>query len=210
MSQRVNRRLRTSVAVGLATTLGLAACQAVDEPRTVAANGAEVCGTPVEPPEQTYFVGTGEVYQPSYQIGGAVQRFVNEGRDDHGIRLSVQSTEGPVVNETAILSGELAFGFVPAVGPTSENPEIRSLFTVRRIPYADETLITSEEVPDYVVCEVVRSVFEDLDSFRRFHPVLVSLDAENMVEDVFAAPLHPGALRYFDAVSLPVPERLRT
>ena len=43
----------------------------------------------------------------------------------------------------------------------------------------------------------MQSVFDDLDMLRGLDPALVNLDPEAMVRDGLAAPLHPGAARYF-------------
>ncbi|MCZ7565949.1 MAG: hypothetical protein M5U08_20955 [Burkholderiales bacterium] len=59
------------------------------------------------------------------------------------------------------------------------------------------TFVTSAKVPDAVVNTVVRAVFENFDDFRKLHPALASLKADNMVRDGLSAPLHPGAARYY-------------
>ena len=59
------------------------------------------------------------------------------------------------------------------------------------------TFITSTDVPDDVVYEVVRAVFENLDDFKRLHPAFKNLDPKRMVTDGLSAPLHAGALKYY-------------
>ncbi len=59
------------------------------------------------------------------------------------------------------------------------------------------TLVTRAAVPDDVVYELVRAVFENFDIFRRLHPALDLLEPEEMVREGLSAPLHPGAERYF-------------
>lgn len=200
---------RKSTLFALAALFGLAACQASNNNMPPTQSDANLCGTPDVPPQHTYTIGTGDLTDISYPIGGAVQRFVNEGRDTHGIRLSVESRGNSAANLTAVASGDLDFGFVAADTYLDGGPEVLSLFTVRQVPTAFETVVVSRDVPDYVACETVKAVFGNLDAFRRYHPALTRLDAETMVDEVFVAPLHPGALRYFDAVAVPVPDRLR-
>jgi TRAP transporter TAXI family solute receptor len=64
------------------------------------------------------------------------------------------------------------------------------------------TLVSSAKVPDEVVYQVVKAVFEHLDRFRRLHPAFAHLKAEEMVKDGLSAPLHPGALRYYREAGL--------
>ena len=58
------------------------------------------------------------------------------------------------------------------------------------------TFITSADVPDEVVYEVVKAVFDDLDSFKKLHPAYEKLTHVEMLEGL-SAPLHPGALKYY-------------
>ena len=59
------------------------------------------------------------------------------------------------------------------------------------------TFITNADVPDDVVYEVTRAVFENLDDFRKLHPAFANLDPKLMIADGLSAPLHPGALKYY-------------
>lgn len=55
-------------------------------------------------------IGTGGVTGVYYAAGGAICRLVNKERSRHGIRCSVESTGGSVVNLATIRQGELDFG----------------------------------------------------------------------------------------------------
>ena len=59
------------------------------------------------------------------------------------------------------------------------------------------TLITSAKVPDEVVYNLVKSVFDNFDGFRKLHKAFGHLKAENMIKDGLSAPLHPGAVKYY-------------
>lgn len=59
------------------------------------------------------------------------------------------------------------------------------------------TLVSSTEVSDDVVYALVKSVFENFDTFKRLHPAFANLKPENMVKDGLSIPLHPGAVRYY-------------
>lgn len=59
------------------------------------------------------------------------------------------------------------------------------------------TLVSSTEVSDDVVYALVKSVFENFNTFKRLHPAFANLKPENMVKDGLSIPLHPGAERYY-------------
>jgi len=50
--------------------------------------------------------------------------------------------------------------------------------------------------------QVVKSVFENFDSFKKFHPAFNELKKEQMVKDGLSAPLHAGAKKYFKEAGL--------
>ncbi len=64
------------------------------------------------------------------------------------------------------------------------------------------TFVTSAAVPEEVVFQVTRAIFENLDQFRSLHPALEALDAEEMVSDGLSAPIHDGAARFFSEAGL--------
>lgn len=64
------------------------------------------------------------------------------------------------------------------------------------------TVITSTRTDDEVVYQVVKSVFGNLADFKKQHPALMRLRASEMVRDGLAAPIHPGALRYYKEMGL--------
>lgn len=59
------------------------------------------------------------------------------------------------------------------------------------------TLVTSAEVPEEVVYTLVKSVFSNLDDFKKLHPAFANLKAEEMAKDALSAPLHDGAKKAF-------------
>ena len=59
------------------------------------------------------------------------------------------------------------------------------------------TFVTSADVPEKVVYEVTRAVFENLDDFRTLHPAFKNLDPKLMIKNALSAPLHPGAVKYY-------------
>ncbi len=59
------------------------------------------------------------------------------------------------------------------------------------------TIVSSTKVPEDVVYEVVKAVFENFDQFKKLHPAFANLKPEEMVKDGLSAPLHPGAAKYY-------------
>jgi uncharacterized protein len=64
------------------------------------------------------------------------------------------------------------------------------------------TLVSSADVPDDVVYEVVKAVFENFDDFKKLHPAFANLTKEDMVTQALSAPLHPGAEKYYKEAGL--------
>lgn len=59
------------------------------------------------------------------------------------------------------------------------------------------TVVTTDKLPDDIAYEMVKGVFDNLDSFKTLHFVFSSLDKETMVRAGIIASLHPGALKYY-------------
>jgi len=64
------------------------------------------------------------------------------------------------------------------------------------------TFVTSANVPEDVVYNVVKAVFENFDTFKKLHPAFANLKKEEMVKDGLSAPLHPGAAKYYKEAGL--------
>lgn len=59
------------------------------------------------------------------------------------------------------------------------------------------TFVTSADVPDDVVYQVVKAVFENFNRFKGLHPAFAVLKPEEMIKAGLSAPLHPGAIKYY-------------
>ena len=60
------------------------------------------------------------------------------------------------------------------------------------------TVITSADVPDKVVYTVVKAVFDNFADFKKLHPAFRNLDEKQMISDGLSAPLHAGAVKYYN------------
>jgi uncharacterized protein len=106
----------------------------------VAASALFVPGHGAHGADKFITVGTGGIVGVYYPLGGAICRFVNAGRKDHGYRCTVESTGGSVFNINAVLSGDMDIGFAQSdtqfyalngQGPFKEKqPKLRALFSV--------------------------------------------------------------------------------
>ena len=76
-------------------------------------------------------------------------------------------------------------------GMYAGNPDPVDTFGVKA------TFVTSADVPDDVVYEVVKAVFDNFDRFKGLHPAFAELKPEDMVSQGNSAPLHPGAEKYY-------------
>ncbi|GLT15186.1 TAXI family TRAP transporter solute-binding subunit [Vibrio algivorus] len=63
-------------------------------------------------------------------------------------------------------------------------------------------VFTDKRMSDELAYNITKSVFENLDTFKRLHPAFAMLKKENMIKDGISAPLHPGAIRYYKEVGL--------
>lgn len=59
------------------------------------------------------------------------------------------------------------------------------------------TLVSSAKVPDDVIYQVVKAVFENFDEFKKLHPAFAALTEKEMIKNGLSAPLHNGAIRYY-------------
>lgn len=76
------------------------------------------------------------------------------------------------------------------------NPEDTQTFGVKA------TFVSSTQTSDDLIYWVVKSVFDNFDEFRKLHPSFEHLTKESMIQEGNTAPLHDGAVRYFEEADL--------
>ena len=64
------------------------------------------------------------------------------------------------------------------------------------------TFVSSAKVPDDVIYNVVKAVFENFEDFKKLHPAFANLKKEEMIKDGLSAPLHDGAVKYYKEAGL--------
>jgi TRAP transporter TAXI family solute receptor len=97
---------------------------------------------------------------------------------------------GPAVEKLVKEKPYYAIATIPG-GMYPNNPQPTTTYGVQA------TVVSSSKVPADVVYLVVKTVFENLDEFKKLHPALANLKPEDMVKAGLSAPLHEGAARYY-------------
>ena len=64
------------------------------------------------------------------------------------------------------------------------------------------TFVSSTDVDEVVIYNVVKAVFENFDQFKKLHPCFKNLKKEEMIKDGLSAPLHKGAIKYYKEAGL--------
>jgi TRAP transporter TAXI family solute receptor len=64
------------------------------------------------------------------------------------------------------------------------------------------TFVSSAKVPEEVIYNVVKAVFENFEQFKKLHPAFKILKKEEMIKDGLSAPLHKGAIKYYKEAGL--------
>ena len=97
---------------------------------------------------------------------------------------------GPVVDRLLADNPYYARTQVPG-GAYKGNPKPVGTFGVKA------TVVASTRLSPDTAYLLVKTVFENLDDFKKQHPAFASLEATGMIKDGLSAPLHDGALRYY-------------
>ncbi len=103
------------------------------------------------------------------------------------VLVTVQS---PIIDELVETYPYYTYSTIPG-SMYAGNPEDVTTFGPRAV------LVSSTQVPDEVIYQITKTVFDNFDSFRRLHPAFATLDPQEMATEGLAAPLHEGAARYF-------------
>jgi uncharacterized protein len=99
---------------------------------------------------------------------------------------------GPQIEGLLARHPEYSRSVIP--GSTYEsNPEPVATLGVRT------TIITTVRLPEPVAYEITKSLFDNIDDFRRLHPDFATLVPRDMVPTAVGVPVHTGAARYYRA-----------
>ncbi|MGF1526761.1 MAG: TAXI family TRAP transporter solute-binding subunit [Candidatus Competibacterales bacterium] len=142
--------------------------------------------------EQAQALGDNKIDAFIYQVGHPNGSILEATSTADG---SLVSVEGDPIQELIDNNSFYSAATIPG-GLYQGNDEDIATFGV------GATFVTTAEVPDEVIYQVVKAVFENFDRFKRLHPAFENLDKTQMVKDGLTAPLHPGAERYYREAGL--------
>ena len=97
---------------------------------------------------------------------------------------------GPAIDKLVSSKPFYRYAVIPG-GMYRGNPDDIKTFGV------GATFVTSTAVPDEVIYQIVKAVFDNFDDFRKLHPAFANLQQSEMISDALSAPLHAGAVRYY-------------
>lgn len=100
------------------------------------------------------------------------------------------NVSGPEIDKLVRDNPYYAYATIPG-GMYTGSPNDTKTFGVKA------TFVTSKDVDEDVIYNVVKAVFDNFDNFKTLHPVFAHLDPKRMVTEGNTAPLHRGAKRYF-------------
>lgn len=97
---------------------------------------------------------------------------------------------GPAIDDILRQHAEYEPAEIPG-GTYLSNPDKVRTIGVRAV------IVTTTKLSDEMAHEITKSVFENLDDFRRLHPAFSMLSIADMIDANSRELLHPGAARYF-------------
>ena len=141
----------------------------------------------LKPAEQAAALGDNKVDAIVYTVGhpnGSIQEAVST------VDAVMVPVEGPEIDALIANNPFYAAATIPG-GMYEGSPEDTPTFGVKA------TFVTSADVDDEVVYQVVKAVFDNFDRFKRLHPAFENLTEQEMISAGLSAPLHDGAVRYY-------------
>lgn len=100
------------------------------------------------------------------------------------------NVEGPQIDRLVAKNPYYSYVVIPG-GIYKGNEAHVKTFGVRA------TVMVSQDLDADFAYAITKAVFDNLDRFRKMHPVFGVLDRKVMITEGLTAPLHPGAVRYY-------------
>ena len=141
----------------------------------------------LKPAEQSAALGDNKVDAIIYTVGhpnGSIQEAAST------IESHIVPVTGPAIDTLVSENPYYAKAVIPGGMYKGTDQDVET-FGVKA------TFVTSANVPDEVVYEVVKAVFENFNRFKDLHPAFENLNEEDMISAGLSAPLHPGAEMYY-------------
>lgn len=141
----------------------------------------------LKPAEQAAALGDNKVDAIIYTVGhpnGSVQEATTT------IDANLVPVTGDAIDKLVADNPYYADAVIPG-GMYTGNPDDVKTFGVKA------TFVSSADVDDETIYQVVKAVFDNFDRFKKLHPAFETLKPEEMVKEGLSAPLHPGAEKYY-------------
>ena len=141
----------------------------------------------LKPAEQAAALGDNKVDAIVYTVGhpnGSIQEAVST------VDAKLVPVQGEAIDKLVAENPFYAYASIPGGMYKGTDSEVKT-FGVKA------TFVTSSDVDDDVVYEVVKAVFDNFDRFKKLHPAFENLKEEEMIKDGLSAPLHDGAVKYY-------------
>jgi TRAP transporter TAXI family solute receptor len=141
----------------------------------------------LKPAEQAAALGDNKVDAIIYTVGhpnGSIQEAVST------VDAKLVPVEGEAIDKLVVDNPFYAYSTIPGGMYKGTDADVKT-FGVKA------TFVTSADVDEEVVYEVVKAVFDNFDRFKKLHPAFENLKEEEMIKDGLSAPLHDGAAKYY-------------
>ena len=141
----------------------------------------------LKPAEQAAALGDNKVDAIIYTVGhpnGSIQEAVST------VDAKLVPVEGEAIDKLVANNPFYAYSTIPGGMYKGTDADVKT-FGVKA------TFVTSADVDEEVVYEVVKAVFDNFDRFKKLHPAFENLKEEEMIKDGLSAPLHDGAAKYY-------------
>jgi len=141
----------------------------------------------LKPAEQSAALGDNKVDAIIYTVGhpnGSIQEATST------VEAKLVPVTGEAIDKLVADNAFYAKATIPG-GMYPGTPDDVDTFGVKA------TFVTSADVDDDVVYQVVKAVFDNFDRFKGLHPAFANLKEEDMISGGLSAPLHPGAVKYY-------------
>jgi TRAP transporter TAXI family solute receptor len=141
----------------------------------------------LKPAEQAAALGDNKVDAIIYTVGhpnGSIQEATST------VEAKLVPVTGEAIDKLVADNAFYAKATIPG-GMYPGTPDDVDTFGVKA------TFVTSADVDDDVVYQVVKAVFDNFDRFKGLHPAFADLKEEDMISGGLSAPLHPGAVKYY-------------
>jgi hypothetical protein len=111
----------------------------------------------------------------------------------HAIKLcdaTLMDVSGAEIDELVSAQPFYAYTSIPAGTYPGVDKPVKTFGTLA-------TVVSSADIDEVLVYDLVKTVFENIDRFKRMHRAFHDLNPAAMISRGLAAPLHPGAERYY-------------